>query len=263
LNLSHNRVEDAAWLIPLGGGLRSLEVFTMTHNALENLPRTFAQLRALRVLDVSHNALSLLPEDLFSVHMRSLLRLDLSHNRLRSLPRSLTALPAVRVLYLAENLLVSVPHELQQMSSVRTLHLHSSKMLVVPDCLPPNLLELTLAGVGVNEEYGDVRILQGAVNNALQLQVLSSMLRSIPHRLIVLALGYFSQRPRYRAALADLGALSNLLSVVRNDRLSADVRLEAARAMANLLEVTDDHDAKLYLPDDDLLQVVELASDQW
>eukprot|EP01087_Luapelamoeba_hula_P016336 TRINITY_DN5019_c0_g2_i5.p1 TRINITY_DN5019_c0_g2~~TRINITY_DN5019_c0_g2_i5.p1 ORF type:complete len:1446 (+),score=297.74 TRINITY_DN5019_c0_g2_i5:157-4494(+) len=254
LELTNNLLSEASFLSSLST-LPALAFLDISHNKLPSLPPEISQLSALETLDCSTNSIVELPKDLFAATSSpdpsipidseaqpravfpSLQLWDLSANQLQSLPKDISALKSLRYLNLSDNKLISMPATLTELTALKKLQLHSKHLLVLPGSLPPNLKELSLAHVFINDHTKEVDIIQPTdleYGVDFQLQLLTSLARSVPHPLTLFAIAFFSEREEFQDSMAAQGNLIDFLGYVKMEH--PRIRYEAIRALANFME---------------------------
>ena len=151
----------------------SLEVLSLSGNALRSLPRDLPRLRRLRVLFCSDNPFTELPEvlgqcpalDTIGFKANQIERvppaslpaglrwLILSDNRIESLPASLGACTRLQKLALAGNRLQELPPEMAHCTRLELLRLSANRFHALPDWLwqLPRLTWLAFAGNPLGE----------------------------------------------------------------------------------------------------------------
>jgi len=140
---------NMVWALPDGlANLTFLTHFEISNIRLSIIPSSFCKLINLRHLVASNNALESLPNQFFN--LKNLEYLDLSDNQFVFLPMGLKNLGKLKVLKLHHNTIFDI-REVDYLLHLVHLDIYSNRLSEID--LPPNLVELDIAGNKIYKQY--------------------------------------------------------------------------------------------------------------
>lgn len=251
------------------GKLHQLRVFSLATSVRDEFPPGFWTLTQLQTLDLATAHIDHLPDEIGQ--LRGLTSLDLEPNDLQSLPDSLCCLTDLKRLALAHNLLTELPSEIGKLSNLTFLSVDNNRLLSLPASVA-NLHKLKALCLAANDGLGPSLANLGLPSCADQPQqqpppptqqrqlfpelcVLSlerTGLASLPPfvcqvaSLTALSLGFNS----LTSLPADFAQLQRLKTLDLGSNLFAGVLPTAVLGLAQLIELSVDHNALSELPDE-------------
>lgn len=127
--------------------LHHLELFGLSENHLDSLPKEIVNQTKLREIYLKKNQFSVFPSDLCV--LLNLEVIDLDHNKLKAIPEEIGQLRKLQKLYVAFNNLPLLPESLSQCSKLSVLDLTQNLLRSLPATME-QLSELTEVGLSDN-----------------------------------------------------------------------------------------------------------------
>lgn len=159
-----------------------LQVLTLSHAQLQQLPPEIGTLQNLQVLHLHFNELAQLPAETSS--LTSLTELKLDHNQLIGLPAGFSGLASLETLSLDSNQLSDLPQDIGNVRSLKTLTVSENNIALLPESLGQlsqlERLELRANQLGfVPDSIGQLRSLRVLDLSQNQLSSLPASLRQL------------------------------------------------------------------------------------